>query len=205
MKKKSDNTVPFHSMKIRITLLEEMLGTKPSDSKVFETYIASKHPSGVPQKDELESAAKCEERGSSIFHKEDGTPYVEDYCIKGFFKEACGSLRNADGTKSKELKAYKTRIDGLIFTYPRFILAEMPTKTEIGVCQRPLRAETMQGPRVTVVSSETLPKGTTFDVEIHYLANSLLPLITEWLNYGRYRGLGGWRNSGKGRFSWKKI
>ena len=30
-------------------------------------------------------------------------------------------------------------------------------------------------------------------------------LVREWLDYGKLRGLGQWRNSGKGRFEWKEV
>lgn len=29
--------------------------------------------------------------------------------------------------------------------------------------------------------------------------------IREWLDYGKLRGIGQWRNSGKGRFEWEEI
>jgi hypothetical protein len=29
--------------------------------------------------------------------------------------------------------------------------------------------------------------------------------VKEWLNYGRVRGLGQWRNSGKGKFYWELL
>jgi hypothetical protein len=192
-------------MKIRITMQEEMLGTKAANADVFADYIASKHPTGTPQRDELERAEHAEEAGTTVFHRDtDGTPGVYDYQIKGFFKDACGALRNADGTKSAGLKAYKSRIDGLVFVAPRFIRAMLPAGGKVGVCERPLRADTMQGPRVSVCRSETLPAGTVLEFEVECLKDDLLPVIEEWLAYGRLRGLGQWRNSGKGRFTWEQ-
>ena len=32
------------------------------------------------------------------------------------------------------------------------------------------------------------------------MADELVPAVKEWLSYGKLRGLGQWRNSGKGRF-----
>ena len=29
--------------------------------------------------------------------------------------------------------------------------------------------------------------------------------VREWLDYGMYRGLGQWRNSGKGRMVWEEL
>lgn len=192
-------------MKVRITLIEEMLGTKAANPDVFADFIASKHPKGTPAKDELDRAENREEAGTTVFHRDAGRVGIYDYQIKGFFKDACGALRRADGTKSKEFKAYKTQIDGLVFPSPRFILANLPEGGSVGVCERPLRAETAQGPRVSVCRSETIPAGSTFDVDIDSLSDAVLPLIREWLNYGRLRGLGQWRNSGKGRFTWEEV
>lgn len=190
-------------MKIKVTLTEEMLGTKASNADVFADYIASKAPDGDARKEEIKTAEHREEAGTTVFHRDaTGVPIIWDYQIKGFFKDACGSLRRADGTKSKDLKAYKSVIDGVIFPTPRQIQLHLPEGGAVGVCERPLRADTAQGPRVSVCRSETVPAGTWFEVEITLLTKSVEPLIHEWLNYGALRGLGQWRNSGKGRFQW---
>ena len=42
-------------MHITLTLIQEILGTKPANPNIFSDYIASKHPSGTPQKDELDN------------------------------------------------------------------------------------------------------------------------------------------------------
>lgn len=196
-------------MRVRITLTEEMLGTKPADPEVFGTYVASKHPSGTPERDELENAESVEQSGTTVFHKQDGVVGIYDYQVKGFFKDAAQFMRQADGAKSKTLTAYKTKIDGLIFVLPRFIGITLPTGTTLGVCERPLRAETAQGPRVSLCRSQSVPAGSTLEFEVRMLATKLgkgedavltAALVAEWLAYGELRGLGQWRNSGKGRF-----
>ncbi len=35
--------------------------------------------------------------------------------------------------------------------------------------------------------------------------NGAESLVREWLTYGRLRGLGQWRNSGKGRFTFEEL
>jgi hypothetical protein len=37
------------------------------------------------------------------------------------------------------------------------------------------------------------------------LLDSDMKLVREWLDYGRLRGIGQWRNSGRGRFTWEEI
>lgn len=195
--------------KIEITLTEEMLGTKAANPDVFADFIASKHPSGTPQRDELDKAEHREEAGTTVFHRHDGCPILWDYQVKGFLKDACGALRSADGTESKKLTAYKSKIDGLIFVTPRIITIQLPDGGAVGVCERPLRADTAQGPRVSVCRSETVPAGSVLRFTISSLAKRIgkgddaadaAALIEEWMNYGQLRGLGQWRNSGKGRF-----
>ena len=53
--------------------------------------------------------------------------------------------------------------------------------------------------------SEEIKEGATIELEITTLKDSLIGAIREWLDYGALRGIGQWRNSGKGRFTWEEI
>ena len=55
------------------------------------------------------------------------------------------------------------------------------------------------------VYSEAIPAGATIDFMIVYMDNTLENAIREWLDYGKYRGTGQWRNAGKGKFIWQEI
>ena len=112
-------------------------------------------------------------------------------------------LARVKGTKSSGIKAYKKIIDGLIFPEPRMI--PLTLAGEIGNCQRPLRAQTAQGERVSLANSEELPAGTTAEFSVLLLDGGHESLILEWLDYGRLRGIGQWRNSGKGRFTYELL
>lgn len=193
-------------MKIRITFLDELLGTQPMDSKLHEEYIASKAPDAKSREEEVAIMGidGVVEKGKTTFPcLDDGTPFVWDYQIKGYFKDACGMLRMVSGTKASKIKAYKKTIDGLIFVTPRKIPIKL--NGEMGNCQRPLRASTPQGERVALSNSDTVPEGSSIELEIVLLDESHRTLIEELLNYGELRGLGQWRNSGKGRFRWEEI
>jgi len=199
-------------MKIKITFTEEVLGTKAANKDIFQDFIASKHPSGTPQHDELDNAEHREEAGTTIFHREKELPGIYDYQIKGFFKDACGSLNRMDKEyrgNLEKLTAYKTKIDGCIFVTPRFIPFIIATgvmdRVLLGICERPLKADTAQGPRVSLCRSETVPAGTSIVFDIQILAKELVPYVRLFLDYGKFRGLGQWRNSGKGRFTWEEI
>ncbi|HRU04318.1 MAG TPA: hypothetical protein P5137_00925 [Candidatus Brocadiia bacterium] len=189
--------------RVTLTLIEEMLGTAASDAGIYEDYIA-RRAGRADTSDELASLPPEElvERGTSVFRRgPDGAPCIFDYQIKGFFKDACGSLRKADNTRSAKLAGFKKAIDGLLFVEPRIIPIAMPPGGAVGVCVRPLRAATMQGERVSLARSETVPADSTLAFDVVLLSSDLVELMAEWLDYGRLRGLGQWRNSGKGRFT----
>ena len=197
-------------MKVRITFIEPILGTQPADPELHTRFIASKAPDHETMAEEVAAmgAAEVEERSKTIFPKmEDGTPFLWDYQIKGFFKDSCGMLRRVSSSKSKKLTAYKKEIDGLIFVEPRRIPLWMPSDLDLTAtdCQRPLRAQTPQGERVALAHSEEAPAGTYIEMTITCLKDELMPLVVEWLNYGKLRGIGQWRNSGRGRLIWEEI
>lgn len=185
--------------RIDITLLEPMLGTAPMDRNVYSTYIAANAPKPEDGEEEVETIN--EDKGKTGFHrKEDGSPFLYDYVIKGFFKDAAGMLRRAQGTASAKVTAYKKVIDGMVFVEPR----QITINGEVGVLERPLRAQTAQGERVSLASSETVSAGSTlsFDLIVFEEKTVTLDLLTEWLDYGKWRGLGQWRNAGYGRFTY---
>lgn len=193
-------------MKVRLEFFEEVLGTASSDPEIHEKYIASNAPDAPSRKEEVEAlgAEEVFEKSMTVFPRlDDGTPFLWDYQIKGFFKDSCGMLRKVKDTASSNIKAYKKEIDGLIFVKER----EIPFifDGEMGICQRPLRASTAQGERIALSSSETVPAGAKIEFTIQYMVDSDLAAICEWLDYGEMRGIGQWRNSGKGRFKWHDI
>lgn len=193
---------------VRITLLEEMLGTCSANPEIHSEFIASKAPDAMSMEEEVAAigADAVEQKQMTVFPRgEDGKPILWDYQVKGFLKDACGALRKAPGSVSGRIKAYKKEIDGLIFVEPRQIALDMHGGA-VGVCQRPLRAQTAQGERVALASSETVPAGTTLDVTFALLAPAAhQDALMEWLDYGAMRGLGQWRNSGKGRFRYEIL
>lgn len=193
-------------MKVRITFNEPVLGTWPANKEIAAEFIASKAPDANTVEDEINALGvdAVVEKGKTIFPKlDDGTPFLYDYQIKGFFKDSCGMLARVKTTESSKLKAYKKIIDGLIFVQPRTI--PFLNYEEIRDCQRPLRAQTMQGERVSLANSEEIPAGASVEFEIMCFDKAHENAVREWLDYGRLRGIGQWRNSGKGRFSWGEI
>lgn len=199
-------------MRVKVMFLDEVLGTNPGSKDIHEKFIASKGPNAETREDELAHLPESEvvAKEKTVFYRVDGEPAIACYHWLGFFKDTCGALRVVDGTESKKLKAYKKKIDGLIKVYPdfhdvtgRYIKIDMAG--EMGDCQRPLRAQTLQGERVALANSETIPKGSTLQFDIVLLDESMESVVREWLDYGIYRGMGQWRSSGKGAFCWAEI
>jgi len=199
-------------MKIKITFLEETLGLSPSSPEILDEFIASKAPDAMSVEEEIEALGEeaVINKSKTIFPRIDGKPIIWDYQMKGYFKDACGMLARAKGTKSSQLTAYRKTIDGLLFVYPRAIELNLPKGMMLGECQRPLRVSGPKGDRVAIAASETAPIGTTAEFEISFMdlkasKVSMQDLIVEWLDYGKMRGFSQWRNSGKGRFSWEEL
>lgn len=198
------STPIFETLKLRLTFTEEILGTASNNPEIHSEFIASKAPDAQKLEEEVAAigADGVIEKSMTVFHRdENGNPVLFDYQVKGFFKDAAGALRRVPGTKASKIKAYKKEIDGLLFVNPRMIPLQMPDK--LGACERPLRASTAQGERVALANSETAPAGTYIDIEIMALTKEMRDLALECLEYGALRGIGQWRNSGKGRFTWE--
>ena len=161
-------------------------------------------------------------KGITIYPKnEDNGPLLMDYQIKGFFKAACSALRLCKtdelGQRSAAIKNYKKQIDDLIHVRPLewlemredddaedlcFIPIVIPEGEKMGICSRPLRAQTMKGERVSIAISETCPVGSEMTFIIECRNEDLRDTIEDWLKYGKDKGLLQWRNAGKGRFSY---
>lgn len=193
-------------LRVRITFFEELLGTASNDKDIHKEFIASKAPDAPSREEEVAAVGVNEvvEKSMTVFPRDkDGNPIMWDYQVKGFFKDTCGMLRKVTGSKSSKIKAYKKEIDELIFVNER----QIPIKFdgEIGSCQRPLRGQTAQGERISLANSETIPSGATIEFTVKCLIDSYVDVVREWFDYGELRGMGQWRNSGKGRFFWDEL
>jgi hypothetical protein len=117
-----------------------------------------------------------------------------DYSIKGFMKEAARTIKQFG-----LLKQLQDKFTRYAFVTPRKV--RLP-KTVAGYHERPLRAMTAQGPRVTLVRSDYMDEGTVikFKLSVMEAGGIKLPCVKEVLSYGKFMGLGQWRSGGWGRF-----
>lgn len=199
-----------YDIRVRVTFIEPVLGTWPANQNIAREFIASKSPDASTIEDEVAAigAEEVANKAMTVFPRNaEGDPVFYDYQIKGFFKDTCKALaRNKTGHFKKlsaDLKAYKQVIDKCVFVAPRMIPIE--ASGEIGDCQRPLRAQTAQGERVSLANSEEIPEDSTCEFVIQLNDEKLEDLVIEWMNYGKKNGLGQWRNSGRGRFLYEIL
>lgn len=211
---------------VKITFTEEVLGTASSNKDIHREYIADKAPDALSREEEVEAIGVdgVMEKSMTIFPKEDGMPFFFNYQWKGYFKDACAMLARCPGTityrgtngtvatiedaadnksKKAELKAFKKIIDGCIFVEPRKIFIDL--NGPMGLCQRPLRGNTAQGERIALATSETVPAGSSCILEVNCLNDAYDKYVREWFEYGKHRGTGQWRNSGKGTFTFEYL
>ena len=201
---------------IKLRFTDPILGMSPSEPEIYTKFIAAKKPTAdFDVQDELDAIDQESDSVNNItvFPRDSsGTPCFFDYQIRGFFKDACKLLSHVKGvdeatgkrskkqasTLSGKLTAYQKVIDGNIFVYPR----KIPIHFEGGValCQRPLRAMTAKGERVSLACSEQINEGAWIEFDVTLYNDLDLDVLAEWLTYGRDHGMGQWRNSGKGRF-----
>lgn len=197
---------------VKLKTIQEVLGTNPGDKEVYDSFIASKAPTAASIEEEIAAYGvdSVAEKGKTIFLKdEEGHPYIYSYMIRGFLKSAAGACKAATGSKTNKAKltAHKKKIDlGVFIPNAQRRLywcnpdGSLVSTDQIGDCQRPLRADTAQGPRVSLANSETIPAGSTLSFRLYVVDDNLEELVEEWLRYGCLNGLGQWRNSGKGSF-----
>ena len=189
------------SYQVRLTLTEPLLGTVPMNSKVYLDYIIAKATAkGIPVNvaAELVTVEDLEEKGWTGFHMSEGKPLLLDYQVKGFLKEAANVLKD-----ELKVKTMRSKLDDHLFIFPRHIfiqgtLAEEPF-------ERPLRAMTMQGPRVSLVRSDMIEAGGIIECELRLLPHRELneEVLHELLSYGALKGLGQFRNGSFGRFTYE--
>lgn len=176
---------------------------------------------------------EVERRGMTVFLREPDNPMVplmKDYTWSGYLKSRAKALAKIDGTVVSTMKAYKQEVNDRITVSPRFQQLILPDGAETSIIEyvdnedikrqaalegvaidgvdaleRPLRAETMQGDRVALAKSESVPAGTKVVVTFRCETKEGADLVKACLDYGKDHGTGQWRNAGYGRFIWKKL
>lgn len=118
---------------------------------------------------------------------------------------------------ASKITAFKKAVDGNWFVKQRRIPLEVPETfiNDLGVTEntydgngnlktltRPLRADTAQGPRVALATSEMVPAGTEFYLTIRLLNPEHKEALLECLDFKEGVGMCQWRGGGKGTLIW---
>lgn len=207
-----------YSTRFRLYFTESILGTSPNNPDIYRDYLGKKAiAEGAKMSEETAAriAARVDEevealvesdltKGKTVFARdENGDPILYDYQVRGFFKSAAQAMKKASGSLSSGVRAYKKLVDTGVFIEER----KIPIHTDgiMGECQRPLRASGPQGERVSISISEEIPAGAWIEFTVKVFNESDLDLVREWMAFGRYNGIGQWRNGGHGRFEWEEL
>lgn len=192
----------------RIKGLTRILGAQAANPAVRSEFIASKAASLA--KGEEETAMLPDEnldkKNLTVFLRDGEALCLADYVVKGFLKEALSALKSQIGIAS-----VTSKVDNYILVTPAYLRFKKNGKEVTApddIFERPLRALTMQGPRVSVTASEIIEAGWELEFDLTLLENPATPkskaltfdVIDQALEYGSFKGLGQWRNGQNGRF-----
>jgi hypothetical protein len=202
----------YKTYNVKLTFEEPLLGTVPKSERVYTDYIASRVTKRLDEQglidpdtahalasEEIESASMAEEaRGWTGFHTDENGPFLYDYQIKGFIKEAGNLIKDFAEVKVKNLRS---KLDNYCFVWPRRVRL---SDIEPEPLERPLRAMTMQGPRVSLVRSDMIRAGSTIEFQLRVLPSEINKALLEFIfDFGEFKGLGQWRNGSYGRFTYE--
>lgn len=221
------------------TFTTRLLGSAPANKEVYREYIAKKKLEAeekrrkhaertgtvsVPPSGSVEEEVETinEDVGLTVFHNdigqttEAGEPgqglFLFDYQVCGFWKEAAEILVEEHGIKQP-----RSKLDNYLLVEPRRIYIRdaagaILTKADHRI-ERPLRAMTMQGPRVSLACSEVVEPGRTVSYTVDFLpylkrgsgkeakAADIDEFVKMIVAFAQRKGRGQWRNGGNGKFS----
>lgn len=205
----------------RWTGISPILGSQPADPEIRKTYVEDKIRKAEDRQergDEAENLDPTQEqidRKATIFgcRAEDGALILWDYQVKGTLKAEIDVLQKQLGIVQGNSKFTK-----FLHVYPRNIPlvggdGEVITQPQPQMFERPLRAMTMQGPRVALSSSQRVECPWSITFRLTLLDNEATPkskaitweAIETCMDYGEFSGIGQWHNGGWGMFKWERM
>lgn len=204
----------MQTRRYKLTGTTPMLGSQPASEAVRTQYIGSKAPSPAMTEEEAALIPELDEKGITVFMRDtkgNDALCMMDYMIRGFFKNAISAMEGQLGI----LQA-RAKVDKYLFVGPRIIYITREGEKiidEDDQLERPLRAETMKGPRTALAASEKIDDPWNIEFEVALLTNKPttkskmldFDAVESALDYGKYSGLGQWRNGGFGRFTWERV
>ncbi len=193
--------------KLFITFTAPILGSQPGDPEIKTKYLAAKSGlDGLAEGREDETLPDMLDKGTTVFFRDGlGNPVLMNYQLLGFLKEAARVLNGKTLDNGKSVKNFRSKVASLVNITPRHLPLALPEGGELDYLERPLRAETAQGPRTAIARSEMLPEGTTLKANLEVIDGEVdEDALHELLTYGSMRGIGQWHGSGAyGTFNYR--
>jgi len=194
---------------VKLQFTSPILGSAPANPEVYKDYVAAKKADATPEDVATEVAMippDLERAGKTIFRVDPKTQNLVflPHMIRGFMKESASAITG------KEITAFKSKIDKYAFVFPDIIPLMrdgQPLQKADTDNQRPLKAMTAMGPRISLLNSEQVNEGISIEFEIHVLPlgqkDISKEILERWFEYGAYQGISQWRNGGYGRFTFE--
>lgn len=207
--------ISYEEKKFRLIGLQPLLGGVSLDKEIFTKFIATKARENEKDKAKADVENVIDYNGedkiTGFYRDKDGNVIMKGYQIKGFLKESAKALKDQLG-----LASYLSKVDNFIFvkedSIPLMRDGKVVSEPD-GYLERPLRAETAQGPRVSLAKSEMVEGEWYCDITVRVIANKgtaksvavTMDLVEQLLSYGQFKGLLQWRNAGYGSFRVEEI
>jgi hypothetical protein len=162
----------------------------------------------LDQIEETQNTAVDEEaeRPETGFCQDENGLYIEHYMIKGFLKEAMialkGQLKIMGRSKQPSImgdNSIKSAVNRYIHVFPEKIYLQHD-EPDGQIVERPLMADTPQGKRVALATSDYVDRGTKIECQVCVIKNPFFEMkhIKDAFSYGEFSGLGQWRSARKG-------
>lgn len=192
---------------VSFTFTEPILGSQPGkDDPAHVSFInrtKKEHPEVDIPDDEVDALPDISKGTTGFYRDANDRPIIKSYQIKGILKEAASVLNGIHSVKN-----FRSKVSATVFVSPRDI--PIIYSGDITILERPLRAETMRGPRVAIARSEMIPAPASVTFTIRSLDTPKFSLtrslLCELLDYGCMGGYGQWRSSGiYGQFEYEIV
>lgn len=205
--------------RFKLTGITPILGSISMNKQIYTDFIQTKAekqkaPADAQKnaKEDVDNVTEMDEKGITGFYRDaDGNIILKAYQIKGFFKDAARALKD-----QIKLTSHVSKVDNYVFLKERDIQLlrdGKPIKEADDFLERPLRAETAQGPRVALAKSEIVNEGWTLEFTVKVVENKgtaksvamSMDVVRSLFEYGEMKGLLQWRNAGYGSFELEEI
>lgn len=209
----------FEKRTYRLIGVTPLLASQPANPDVRTAWLAKNAPTpekGAEETKMLPAGTEKDDTGLSVFlrdTKHKGACCLMANHINGFLKGALHALSDELGILNE-----RGKVDEFLVPMPAYIPitrngGESYVLTPDQILERPLRADTMQGPRTSLKASEII-----YAWQVEFTL-ALIPnkergkskkltwdAVETALGYGQFKGLGEWRNSNMyGQFEWMRV